>query len=94
MGGDFGPERAAVREMVEKFAGRGYFRSKSSLPLSEDEEERVQQGVNARTRAKKDRDYDTAVGSAMNSPRDSTSQLVSSVLTKPIRLSPDSNGRL
>ena len=65
MGGDFGPEHAAAREMVEKFADWRYLRSESSLPLGEDEEERV---------AKKDRDYDTAEGSAMNSPRDSTSQ--------------------
>ena len=72
VGGDFGPEHAAAREMVEKFADWRYLRSESSLPLGEDEEERV---------AKKDRDYDTAEGSAMNSPRDSTSQLVSSTPT-------------
>ena len=60
VGGDFGPEHRAAREMADKFANRGYLKSKSSLDLDEEEEEYIQSHVDSRAKAKKDRQYETA----------------------------------
>lgn len=58
--GDFGEEHNAQREMADKFANRGYVKSVGSQPLSPEDEEIVQQLVDERTAAKKERDFGTA----------------------------------
>lgn len=60
VGGDFGPEHRAAREMADKFSNRGYLKSKSSLDLEDEEEEYIQSHVDSRAKAKKDRQYETA----------------------------------
>ena len=60
VGGDFGEEHNAQRELADKFANRGYIKSSSSLSLDEEEEEYIQHHVDARATAKKDRKFDTA----------------------------------
>ncbi len=60
VGGDFGEEHNAQRELADKFANRGYIKSASSLDLDEEEEEYIQHHVDARVTAKKDRNFDTA----------------------------------
>lgn len=46
--------------MASKFANRGYIKSASSLALSPEDEQYVQQQVDERTMAKKDRDFRSA----------------------------------
>jgi hypothetical protein len=61
VGGDFGEEHNAQRELADKFANRGYIKSVSSLSLDdEEEEEYIQFHVEARAQAKKDRNFETA----------------------------------
>jgi len=61
VGGDFGEEHNAQREIADKFANRGYIKSTSSLaPEDEETEEYIQNHVDARATAKKDRNFDTA----------------------------------
>ena len=60
VGGDFGEEHNAQRELADKFANRGYIKSTSSLSLDEEEEEYIQFHVDARVQAKKDRNFETA----------------------------------
>jgi len=60
VGGDFGEEHNAQREMADKFANRGYIKSTSSLTLDDEEEEYIQHHVDARIAAKKDRNFETA----------------------------------
>ena len=60
VGGDFGEEHNAQRELADKFANRGYIKSTSSLSLDEEEEEYIQHHVEARATAKKDRNFDAA----------------------------------
>lgn len=58
--GDFGEEHNQQRQMADKFASRGYIKSQSSLDLSAEDEEYVQQQVDERSQAKRDRDFGTA----------------------------------
>jgi len=58
--GDFGEEHNQQRQMADKFSNRGYIKSQSSLDLSSEDEEYVQQQVDERSQAKKDRDFGTA----------------------------------
>ena len=61
VGGDFGEEHNAQRELADKFANRGYIKSTSSLSLEDpEEEEYIQFHVDARVQAKKDRNFETA----------------------------------
>ncbi len=61
VGGDFGEENNAQRELADKFANRGYIKSASSLSLEDEEEEAyIQFHVEARVQAKKDRNFETA----------------------------------
>ena len=71
VGGDFGEEHNAQRELADKFANRGYIKSISSLSLNDDKdddddnddvetEEYIQHHVDARAIAKKERKFDTA----------------------------------
>jgi len=60
VGGDFGEEHNAQRELADKFANRGYIKSTSSLSLDDEEEEYIQHHVDARAAAKKDRNFDVA----------------------------------
>ena len=67
VGGDFGSERNAIREMSVAFSERGYIKSTSSLTLEDDDEldaqeteEYIQHHVDARVTAKKERNFDTA----------------------------------
>ena len=70
VGGDFGEEHNAQRELADKFANRGYIKSTSSLSLNDDSgdddnddvetEEYIQHHVDARVIAKKERNFDTA----------------------------------
>ena len=62
VGGDFGEDHNARRELAHQFATRGYIRSKSSLPLSPEDEAYVQEKLNERAEAKRDRDFRTADG--------------------------------
>ena len=58
--GDFGEEHNARRELSHQFATRGYVKSQSSIPLSEDDEAHVQEQIDERSAAKSDRDFQTA----------------------------------
>lgn len=60
IGGDFGEEHNAMREMADKFANRGFIKSNSSRPLSKEDEEYIQSLVDERAVAKKERDFHTA----------------------------------
>ena len=66
VGGDFGSEHNAIREMSVAFSERGYIKSTSSLALEDDDvdaqetEEYIQHHVDARVTAKKERNFDTA----------------------------------
>lgn len=60
VGGDFGEEHNAQRELADAFNSRGYIKSTSSLPLSPEEEEAIQEKIEERLEAKKNRDYNTA----------------------------------
>ena len=60
VGGDFGEEHNAQRQMSEEFDKRGYIKSASSLELSPENEEYVNGRVQERSEAKKNRDFDTA----------------------------------
>jgi len=62
VGGDFGEDHNARRDLAHKFATRGYIRSKSSLPLSPEDEAYVQGRIDERSEAKRDRDFRTADG--------------------------------
>ena len=62
VGGDFGEEHNARREMSHQFSNRGYVRSQGSLPLSAEDEAYVQEQIDRRTEAKRDRDFRTADG--------------------------------
>ena len=53
VGGDFGPEHNAQREMALEIANRGYIKSATSPPLSPENEEYVQSRVDERADAKK-----------------------------------------
>ena len=60
VGGDFGEEHNKRRELSHQFATRGYIKSQSSLPLSEEDEAFVQEQLDERAAAKRDRDFRTA----------------------------------
>ena len=61
VGGDFGEEHNIQRELADKFANRGYIQSQSSADfLSDDDKAIVEQLVDDRNAAKKDRDFATA----------------------------------
>ncbi len=60
VGGDFGPEHNAQRELADKFANRGYIKSNSSLDLSPEDEAYIQEKVEERLAAKKERDFKVA----------------------------------
>jgi cysteinyl-tRNA synthetase len=70
VGGDFGAEHNAIREMSVTFSQRGYIKSTSSRMLPEDNdddedtaqetEEYIQHHVDARVIAKKERNFDVA----------------------------------
>jgi len=60
VGGDFGEEHNAQREMASALSNRGYLMSASSLPLSPENEAYVTERVEERSVAKKNRDFDTA----------------------------------
>ena len=61
VGGDFGEENNAQRELADKFSNRGYIKSTSSLSLEDQEEEEyIQFHVDARVQAKKDRNFEAA----------------------------------
>lgn len=60
VGGDFGDEHNARRELSHQFSTRGYMKSQSSLPLSQDDEAHVQEQIDERSAAKRDRDFQTA----------------------------------
>lgn len=62
VGGDFGEEHNTRRELAHQFAARGYIKSKSSLPLSAEDEEYIQDQLDQRSAAKRDRDFRTADG--------------------------------
>ena len=62
VGGDFGEEHNARRELSHQFATRGYIKSKSSLPVSEEDEAYIQEQLDERAAAKRDRDFRTADG--------------------------------
>merc|ERR1711957_818293 len=60
VGGDFGEEHNAQRELSEAFKSRGYVKSSSSAELSPEDEEYVTGRIDERSEAKKNRDFDTA----------------------------------
>ena len=60
VGGDFGEEHNQRRELSHQFATRGYAKSSSSLPLSPEDEATIQEQLDARGEAKRDRDFNTA----------------------------------
>ena len=60
VGGDFGEEHNARRELSHQFATRGYIKSKSSLSISEEDEAYIQEQLDERAAAKRDRDFRTA----------------------------------
>jgi cysteinyl-tRNA synthetase len=61
VGGDFGEEHNIQRELADKFANRGYIQSQSSADfLSDDDKAIVEQLVDDRNAAKKDRDFATS----------------------------------
>jgi cysteinyl-tRNA synthetase len=60
VGGDFGPEHEVQREMADAFAQRGYVKSASSQPLEAEQEAYIQEKVQERAQAKKNRDFDLA----------------------------------
>lgn len=60
VGGDFGEEHNKRRELSHQFTTRGYIPSKSSLPLSPEDTAFVQQQLDERAVAKRDRDFRTA----------------------------------
>jgi len=60
VGGDFGPEANEQRDAFNEFANRDYLQSKSSAIMSNEDIDHIQERVNVRTRAKKDRDFATA----------------------------------
>lgn len=60
VGGFFGAEHQAQREIAEAFSQRGYVKSGSSLPVSLEDEAHIQEQVDERYAAKRDRDFDTA----------------------------------
>jgi hypothetical protein len=60
VGGDFGEEHNAARELAISFNNRGYAKSAASIPLSAEDEEYVAQRIQTRSEAKRDRDFDTA----------------------------------
>ena len=51
---------SAQRESADTFANRGYIKSTSSLSLDEKEEEYIQEHVDTRAQAKKDRNFESA----------------------------------
>lgn len=60
VGGDFGEEHNAQRELSMAFRNRGVVKSASSIPLSAEDEAFVQMRVDERSRAKNDRNFDLA----------------------------------
>lgn len=60
VGGDFGEEHNMQRQIADKFAQRGYIKSTSSLSLSEEDEQYIQEQVDERSEAKQARDFNTA----------------------------------
>lgn len=62
MGGDFGEEHNQSRELAHQFSTRGYVKSASSLQLSPEDEATIQDQLDQRGEAKRDRDFDTADG--------------------------------
>jgi len=60
VGGDFGAEHNSRRELSHQFATRGYIRSKSSLQVSPEDEAYIQEQIDERDQAKRDRDFRTA----------------------------------
>jgi len=60
VGGDFGEEHNARRDLAHQFSTRGYIKSKSSLPLSPEDETYIQEQIDERSTAKRDREFQTA----------------------------------
>ena len=62
VGGDFGPEANEQRDAFNEFAHRDYLQSKSSATatMSNEDIDHIQEQVNVRVQAKKDRDFATA----------------------------------
>jgi len=60
VGGDFGTEHNARRELSHQFATRGYVKSTSSLELSPEDATYIQEQIDQRSTAKRDRDFETA----------------------------------
>ena len=60
VGGDFGEEHNTRRELSHQFSTRGYMKSQSSLALSEEDETYIQEQMDERSAAKRDRDFQTA----------------------------------
>eukprot|EP00536_Pseudo-nitzschia_multiseries_P003264 jgi/Psemu1/185507/e_gw1.49.111.1 len=60
VGGDFGEEHNSRRELAHQFATRGYVKSKSSLSVSPEDEAYIQEQIDERSVAKRDRDFRTA----------------------------------
>ena len=60
IGGDFGPEANELRKKFEDFGNQGYAQSISSTQLSGEEVERIQQQIDERFRARKNRDFELA----------------------------------
>ena len=60
VGGDFGAEHNSSREMAHQYANRGYVKSTSSLALSPEDEAFVQEQLDERSAAKRDREFQTA----------------------------------
>jgi hypothetical protein len=60
VGGDFGEEHNKQRELADIFSNRGYIKSSASLSLSPEDEQYVQEKVDERCQAKKDRDFSKA----------------------------------
>jgi len=58
--GDFGEEHNARRELSHQFSNRGYVKSSSSLDISPENEKYIQDQIDERSTAKKDRDFHTA----------------------------------
>lgn len=60
VGGDFGEEHNARRDLAHQFSTRGYIKSASSIALSPEDETYIQEQLDQRATAKRDRDFRTA----------------------------------
>ena len=60
VGGDFGAEHNSSREMAHQYANRGYEKSTSSIALDAEDETFIQEQLDERSQAKKDREFQIA----------------------------------